>query len=379
MIFITALIFGLRQKLTTLLIESIPHITLQVAEMTPMPLADLPGTPAPIGASSSRIEQQAPQQKQIDNWQQVADIIRRLPQVRLVAPVVKAQGFASKGGNPVGVSVVGADPALQDTISPVSKDLIAGHYLGLSSEEIVIDVKLSEDLRLTTGDRIRLTSSTGASGTFTIVGIYSHGQGRGEAYVTLRTAQSLMGLGTSVNTMFVKLRDIFTADQVADQIMALVPYDAKSWSREFPRFLSSLKMQSAVAYMTSAFSLIASSFAIASVLIVSVLQKSKQIGILKSMGARRRQILTVFIFEGLGVAVVGSALGAVAGTSIVYLLSLLKQPVTQVGQAPEQLFPVSVLPGYIALAILAAIASTVIAALLPARRAARLNPVEVMR
>jgi lipoprotein-releasing system permease protein len=112
---------------------------------------------------------------------------------------------------------------------------------------------------------------------------------------------------------------------------------------------------------------------------VSVLQKSKQIGILKSMGARRQQILTVFIFEGLGVAIVGSMLGAIFGTAIVFLLSLFEQPVTRVGQAPEQLFPVRILPIYISLAMLAAIISTVVAAVLPARRAARMNPVDVMR
>ena len=376
-IFITALIFGLRQKLTTLLIEAIPHITIRVQEVKPTPLADIPGLPS--GASSSRIEQQAPQQKHLDSWAQAVNVVRRLPNVRLAAPAVKEQGFASKGGNPVAVSVVGVEPALQDEVAPVSKNLIAGRYLGLSSEEIVIDVKLAGDLGVAIGDRIRLTSSTGAADAFTVVGVYSRGQGRGEAYVTLRTAQSLFGLGTSVNAIFVKLVDVFAADRVANSIMALLPYKAEPWSHEFPSFLSSLKMQAAVAYLTSVFSLITSAFAIASVLIVSVLQKSKQIGILKSMGARRRQILTVFILEGLGVALVGSVLGALVGTSIVYLLSLLKQPVTQAGQKPEQWFPVAVLPVYIALAIVAAIIATVMAAWLPARRAARLNPVDVIR
>jgi lipoprotein-releasing system permease protein len=376
-IFITALIFGLRQKMTTLLTEAIPHITVQVEEVKPTPLAHIPGASA--GVSSSRIEQQAPQQKYIDNGSQIADIVRRLPNVHLVVPAVRAQGFASKGQNPVGVSVVGAEPALQDAVAPVSKHLIAGQYLGLRREEIVIDVQLAADLHVAIGDRIRLTASTGASDTFTIVGIYSAGRGSGEAYVTLRTAQSLFGLGTSVNTIFVKLGDIFAADWVADHIMVLLPYEAKSWLRESPSFRSSLRAQSAVVYITSVFSLIASSFAIASVLVVSVLQKSHQIGILKSMGARHHQMLRVFLFEGLGVAIVGSILGALLGTSMVYLLSLIRQPVTQVGQAPEQLFPVMVLPMYIALAMLAAIVSTVLAAWLPARRAARLNPVEVMR
>ncbi|MCI0487787.1 MAG: ABC transporter permease [Blastocatellia bacterium] len=376
-IFITSLIFGLQERLTELLTDAIPHITITVEEPAPAPLKEVPG--ASEGASSSLIEQQAPQLKFIDNWQQVVETVYTLPNVRAVAPVVSGQAFVSKGANPVGVALVGANPALQDIITPVTKNLIAGKYIDLASDEIVIDAELAKDLNVATGERIRLTSSTGATDSFTIAGIYSRGQGRGNAYVTLRTGQSLFGYGTSVNAIYVKLIDIYNADSVADRIMALLPYEARSWTREFPQFLASLQVQTASAYLISTFSLVASGFAIAAVLIVSVLQKSKQIGILKSMGVRRRQILRVFIFEGLGVALVGSGLGAIIGMTIVFLLSLFKQPVTQVGQTPDPLFPVRILPFYIALAILAAIISTVIAAVLPARRAAKMNPVDVMR
>lgn len=376
-IFITSLIFGLQDRLTELLTDAIPHVTITVEEPEPKPLENVAG--APQGVSSSRIEKQAPQLKFIENWPQVVETVRGLPNVRSVAPVVSGQAFVSKGANPMGVAVVGADPELQDQIAPVTKDLIAGKYLGLGSDEIVIDAELAKDLDVSTGERIRVTSGTGASDSFTIAGIYSRGQGRGSAYVTLRTGQSLFGYGTSVNVIYVKLIDIYNADSVADRIMALLPYEAQSWTREFPQFLSSLQVQTASAYLISGFSLIASGFAIAAVLIVSVLQKSKQIGILKSMGARRRQILTVFIFEGLGVALVGSTLGAIAGTFIVFLISLFDQPVTRIGQTPEQLFPVRILPIYIGLAMLAAIISTVVAAVLPARSAAKMNPVDVMR
>jgi len=376
-IFITSLIFGLQQHLTELLTDAIPHVTVTVEEPKPRPLSRVPG--APPGLSSTDVEQRAPQLKFIDNYPAVVETIRRLPNVREVAPVVSGQAFVSKGANPIGVAVVGSDPELQDRITPVTKDLISGKYLGLGSDEIVIDSELAKDLNVTTGERVRVTSGTGASDSFTIAGIYSRGQGRGSAYVTLRTGQSLFGLGSMVNAIQVKLIDIYDADSVADRIMALMPYEAKSWTREFPQFLSSLQVQTASAYLISGFSLVASGFAIAAVLIVSVLQKSKQIGILKSMGARRRQILTIFIFEGFGVAVIGSALGAIMGAAIVLGLSIFKQPVTRVGQAPDQLFPVRIIPFYIALAITAAIVSTVLAAVLPARRAAKMNPVDVMR
>ncbi len=375
-IFITSLIFGLQERLTELLTDAIPHVTVTVEDPKPRPLSDVSSAP---GISSTQIEQQAPQLKFIDNYPSVVQTIRRVPNVREVAPVVTGQAFVSKGANPIGVGVIGSDPELQDRITPVSKDLISGKYLGLGSDEIVIDGELAKDLNVTTGERVRVTSGTGASDSFTIAGIYSRGQGRGSAYVTLRTGQSLFGFGTTVNAIQVKLIDIYNADTTADRIMALVPYEAKSWTREFPQFLSSLQVQTASAYLISGFSLVASGFAIAAVLIVSVLQKSKQIGILKSMGARRRQILTVFLLEGFGVAVIGSVLGAVGGAGIVLVLSIFKQPVTRVGQTPEQLFPVRLIPFYIGLAITAAIVSTVIAAVLPARRAAKMNPVDVMR
>lgn len=375
-VFITSLIFGLQDRLTELLTEAIPHVTILVEEPEPRALSKLQGAE---GVSSSRMEQQAPQRKFIDDWPSVVETVRNLPNVHAVAPVVNGQAFASKGANPIGVALVGADPTLQDAITPVSRNLIAGRYLGLASDEIVIDNQLAEDLDVSTGERIRITSGTGVSDSFTIAGIYSRGQGRGSAYVTLRTGQSLFGYGTSVNVIYVKLIDIYDADSVADRIMALLPYEAKSWTREFPQFLSSLQVQSASAYLICIFSLIASAFAIAAVLIVSVLQKSKQIGILKSMGARRRQILKVFILEGLGIAIMGSIVGAMGGSIIVFLLSLFKQTATRVGQAPEQLFPVRFLPIYVLLAMLAAILSTVIAAVLPARRAAKMNPVDVMR
>ncbi len=372
-IFITSLIFGLQAMMSDLLTESIPHIVVQVEDPKPKTLQN---TENPI---SSRIEEQASQLKFIDNWEQVVSTIRGLPNVRGVTAVVSGQGFASKGANPIGVSVVGAEPELLDIITPITKDLTSGRYRGLSSDEIVIDSELAKDLNAQIGERIRLTSSAGQSVSFTIAGIYSRGQGRGSAYVTLRNGQSLFGFGTSVNIIYVKVYDIYDVENLSNLIMALTPYEAKPWTKDFSRFLVNMQMMGASAYLISVFSLIASAFAIASVLVVSVLQKSTQIGILKSMGAKQRQILTVFIVEGLGVAIMGSSLGAFIGTMFVFAISLLKRSDAVIGGTPASLFPVKILPLYIAGAILAAIISTVIAAVLPARRAAKLNPVDVMR
>jgi len=376
-VFLTSLIFGIRGRLTKVLTESIPHVTVKVRELEPAPLSEVQDLASAM--SSSRVEKKAPQLKFIDDWQHAVDMIRTVPNVRVALPAIQGQGFASKGGNPIGVMITGAEPGQQDEVSPVTRDLIAGKYVGLAADEVVIDYELAKDLSVSVGDRVRVTSSTGSTESLSIAGIYSRGQGRGGAYVTLRTGQSLFGMGNSVNVILVKVNDIFGSDEVADRIQSLLPYEARSWSREFPSFVSSLTVQAASAYLISAFSLIASSFAIASVLIVSVLRKSKQIGILKSIGATRAQILRVFTLEGLVIALAGSIAGASIGALMVYLLSLPLQKTARPGHAPDQLFPVAILPAYIFGAVIAAIISTLVAAWFPAKRAAQMNPVDVMR
>ena len=371
------LIFGLQRRLTALLTEAIPHVTVQVPEGKPIPYASIPAGAA--GPSSSRSEMQAPQRKNIDDWRTVLAVATKIANVRSVTPAVAGQGFASKGANPVGVALIGADPAQQELVTPVTKNLIGGHYQGLAGDEVVIDYELAKDLNVGVGDRIRITSVSGIPEPLRIAGVYSKGQGRGSAYVTLRTGQSMLGIGNSVNVVYVKVNDIYGADAVAERLSALLDCEAKSWSSEFPSFVTSLQAQSASAYLIAAFTLIASSFAIASVLIVSVQRKSKQIGILKSIGARGNQILLVFLFEGLGIAVAGSLTGAIAGSAVVYLLSLPKQAAVRFGGTPESLFPLLLDPLYILAAMGAATLATVLAALLPARSAARMNPVDAMR
>jgi len=379
-VFISSLIFGLQRRITQLLTDIIPHVVVSPLEENPVPLRDIPG--GSRLPTSTRIESQSQQKREITNWREAEGVIARIPGVAAIAPAVMGQGFVSRGEQRIGAQVFGAVPEQLDAVNPVTKYLVAGHYEGLTSEEIVISYKLAQDLAVATGDRVRLTSSEGLSESFLIAGIYDTGQERSvgsRAFLTLRAAQSLYATGTAVETILVRGTDLFTADRIAARVEALLPLDAEAWTEQSPQVVASLGAQSASGYLVSGFSLIASSFAIASILIVSVLQKSREIGILKSMGAKRRQILAVFLLEGLGIGIVGSLLGALVGSGIVWFLTLFKQPVTRAGAPAEQLFPAQFSPGVIVAAVVAAILATVIAALLPARRAARLNPVEVMR
>jgi lipoprotein-releasing system permease protein len=381
-VFMTSLIFGLRQRFSAILTDLTPHVSITPRELEPTPLSRIDRPQPGERIVSSRVERQSPQRKLIENWPEVIRVIRGVSGVTAVAPAVTGQGFISRGARRLGVTVFGADPESLDAVNNVTKYVFAGRYLGLGADEIVVTYKLAEDLGVGIGDRVRLTSSEELSQSFRIAGLYDTGQDQAfgsRVYLTLRAAQSLFATGTGVGTIFVRTREIFRADRQADRIGALLPYKVESWMEQTPQFLAGLAAQNASALLISGFSLIASAFAIASVLIVSVLQKSKQIGILKSMGAKGRQILLVFTLEGLGIALIGASLGALLGSGIVWGLTQIKQPVTRMGADPESLFPAVLAWQVVGGAMLAATITTVLAAILPARRAARLDPVQVIR
>lgn len=379
-IFISSLIYGILGHVTGQLTDMLPHVMVRARERTPAAAPPRAGPAPGGGAFFARVERQNEQQKRLENWRHAADVIRAVPRVEAVAPAVTGQAIARRGGRRLGVQVFGADPAALDRVTPVTRYLSSGYYQGLGAEEVVLSYEAAEELGVAAGDRVRLASDEGAAATFRVVGIYDLGQEQYLAYVTLRAGQSLFGTRNAVDSLLVRTDDLYGADAVADRLAALLPgLEPDPWTRRFPEFVSSLGGYKATALLVSGFSLVASGFAIASVLIVSVVQKARQIGILKSLGATRPQILTIFLLEGLGIAVVGGVAGALLGAGVVHGLGYFRQAPRHPGVPAEPLFPSDLSAALVGAAVASAIAATMIAALLPARQASGLDPVEVMR
>ncbi len=375
-VFISALVFGIRKSVLAMLTDVLPHVTVQAAEQKAAPLSQLEGT---AELTTSRIEKQNPQRKYLENWSHDVQVIRGIAGVTAVAPVVMGQGVLSHGGKQVGTQVTGADPESMDTVISIGKFIIAGKYHGLRPNEIVLNYKSARDLGVAMGDRVRFAAEN-QSDSFLIAGIYDPGRNSVRAeYIALRPAQSLFETGSAVTMILVKGQNLYQSDALADRVGTLLPVDAKSWSREFPDVLGSMNAYDASAYLVSGFSLVASGFAIASILIVSVVQKGRQIGILKGIGATSRQIMEIFLLEGLFISLIGSVLGAAIASGLILGLGGLRQPATRPGGIGEPLFPSDLSWQLVASAIASAVFTTVLAAALPARRAARLDPVEVLR
>ena len=361
-------------------IGSQPHVVVRPPDQRPRLLSEIQSERDGHAILASAVDKQISQRKDVENPRQLEAQLAGFPGVSTLASTVKGNAFLIRGAKRLGASVIGGDPAALERIYRVQKYMVAGQWVDIGPDRIVMGWRLAEDCGVRLGDRVRIESSEGVTATFIIAGLFDagvDGLDRGRIYVSLRAAQSLFAMQENVSQIDVKLVDPFQANDAADAIAAALPYKTDSWIREQPQVESAVGTQTGVRNLISGFALVSSAFAIASVLIVSVIQKSKQIGILKSIGARDSQILRVFIFQGLLIAIAGCILGCV----VAYVMVSGFSSISTVGRfgRVKQVLPVVVDPNVFAIACGAATLSTLIAAALPAWRASKLDPVEAIR
>lgn len=379
-VFISGLITGLQRRLVSTVTDSIAHVTLSAPERAPRVAADAPGI-SPGATVIANSQQRIWQPDVIDKCRCIEAQLALIPQITSVSPGVTGQALIQSAGNEASVVVLGGNPTQQDPISNLSQNMVEGSYLGLGGSEVVVTYTLAEDFQLSLGDRVRLTTAAGETQTFRVGGIADTGRGGvsgSPVFVTLRAAQSLFSKGTAVTSISLRVADVFSANRIGDMLEAGLGLQADTWMRDNVSLLAALRAQSSSSLLISVFSLLASGFAVASVLIVSVLKRSREIGILKAMGAKPAQILRVFTFEGLIIGICGSSLGALIGGGLITALSNIKQPPTVPGQAPSPVFPGIVTIEIIVVTMAAGIIIATIASVLPARQAASLDPVEVI-
>jgi lipoprotein-releasing system permease protein len=372
--FINCLLLGVQTRFINDLIGSIAHISVKVPDPDPKPLADTKEQ-----KYAATVQKQLQKRTDLRRPGRLEALLHQFPHVQHAAAAVGGQAFLIRGVRQFGVTVRGADPAKQETISGLSDDMVQGRWLSIGPNDIVIGFKLAQDTGVALGDTITLVSSEGVQQRFIVAGIFDTGQVQVDGstvFVTLRAAQQLFATGNDANSISLKLDDPWQADRVSKMISDSLGFKTENWMEEQAQLVNAFAAQNGSRVMISFFSLAASAFGIASVLIVSVFQRSRQIGILKSMGAKDSQILRVFALQGLFISVIGALVGAVSAYALLTFLMGFKQ-VARFGKS-DQLFPAILDPKIFALAMLAAIVATMLAALLPAFRAARTNPVEVI-
>ena len=370
-VFMSALLTGLQASIFKTLLDYQAQIVIKPPDEAPRILRQ--GTNVEL---ATRVQPRAQRLRSLDQWQKVRDTTLAIPGVLVVAPVIEDSAFIVRGDANTGVSVRGIEPQSYLRLIALEEKIIAGRA-NVSSTDVLIGSKLAEDLGLGIGDKLTLKAALGTSVVLFVSGIFdfgNQGQNTGSVYVALRTAQSLMGLPGGVTSLWVKVTEPFEAESTAQQIAAQPDIKVESWIETNAEFFKALSGQTLSFFMIRLFVGLTAALGIASVLVVSVVQKSKEIGILRATGTTRGQILGVFLLQGAILGLLGSVFGSLMGWG--FLTAWRGFAVNDEGVPFFTLEAGPVLYIYVALG--ATLVGTV-SALFPAQRAARLDPAVAIR
>jgi lipoprotein-releasing system permease protein len=371
-VFMSALLSGLQANFVKRVLTGQAHIQL----LPPKEVARALRGADPQTIEGSIVQSPLQRLKSIDQWQSVSAQIKALPEVNVVSPAVNGSALVVRGDASRAISVIGIEPELYFRIVPMPEKIVRGSAR-VTVNDILIGTELASDLGVSVGDKLRVTAANGSANTLTITGIFDLGNKGANARTTmmaLRSAQSLLGLPGGVSALDVTVHDVYAAELVARHITALTGVQADSWIKTNEQFFTAVSAQTTANTAIRVFVGLSVAFGIASVLVVSVVQKSREIGILRAMGITRGQVLRVFLLQGgllgLGGAVAGSLLGSVG---LVVWQQAQRNPDGTV------MFAVSFEPLMFAMALLLATLTGLLASFAPAMRAARLDPVVAIR
>jgi lipoprotein-releasing system permease protein len=371
-VFLSALISGLQTSLVEKTLGSQAHVTVQVAREVPRPL-----TPATTDRAIARVVQPTSHRlRSIDGWPALLLDIERMTGVTAASPTVVGAAFAVRADAKEAVFVQGVDPERFLAIMDVCQKIVAGRF-DLTSGQVAIGSTLARELNVGIADKIRITTTEGIEDIVTVSGVFTFGNesvDRTWIITSLRHAQSIYALPGGATTIQIKVADVFDADRIGRELHDRAGVDADSWMKLNAALLTGLSAQNNSKALIQFFVVIAVALGIASVLAVSVVQKTREIGIMRAVGTASRRVLEIFLIQGGVLGLVGSVIGSAFGALLAKLFENLAR-----GPDGTPQFPIALdLSIFVGATILATTVG-LLAAVLPARRASRIDPALAIR
>lgn len=370
--YISALISGLQGNTVAKTLGSQPHISLRA----PDDLLKASRSPDDAGTTVlADTQPRAQRLRSVANWQELVPLLERRPGVVTVSPMVSGSGLALRGEATQAIALMGVELERYERIVGLRGKVVSG-AARLAPGEAIIGQELAADLGVRVGDRLTVDTGT-VNESLRVTALVDLGVkdlNRRTVIVPLRAAQSLLGLPGGATVIDLQVDNVWAADAVARTLRSEFPYEVESWQETNAQLVSALNAQSVSTAVIRGVVLVVVVLGIASVLVVSVVQKRREIGILRAMGATRGQILRVFLLQGAVVGGLGSVLGVLLAVVLIWLFTHFVR-----GSDGLPLFAITLAPATALQMALLATVCGVLAAIAPARRAAALDPAQAIR
>jgi len=317
--------------------------------------------------------------------------------VKAVSYFLNGQALLSCGDKVTGVVVKGIVPRDEVRVGKLGSYMKEGS-LGLDDDGMAIGSELADKLGISAGSEVSVISPSSISAKtalfpgalkaesrrFKVSGIFTSGMYEYDmnlVYVGLAGAQKLLGTGELASGLSVRVDDVSMVDDVKRRLQAALgpEYSVRTWVDMNRNLLSALKLEKTVMFIILALIVMVACFNITSALIMTVLEKTKDIGILKAIGATRTNVMAVFALQGGIIGLIGTSLGAVTGIAVCWCLKTYKFI-----NLPKEIYYIDTLPvrleqGDVNLIIASSILISLVATIYPAYKASRMDPVEALR
>ena len=376
---VSSLMQGSENDFIRRLVDNSPHITIQDEFRNPrlQPVQQL----YPEGAIEIRRVKPLTETRGIRGYPQILDDLRTLPALR-ASPVLVGQALVSFAGKDIAVSLNGMIPAEVNDVTTIQNYMVAGSVDALiaNPDGIVLGDTLVRKLSLALGENVTVTAPTGEVHTFKILGLFHTGRAdydNTQTFADLKRVQALLKRLNRANTIILKLSDPQRAHVMADEIERRFGYKSVSWQEANEDLMSTLTTRNIIMYTVVSAVLIVAAFGIYNVISTVVLEKQRDIAILKSMGFRARDIRHIFLIQGVLLGLAGSAVGLPLGAGL--MLGLMQIRLKFPGSSDPVPLPIDWNWPQFAIAAGFAMCAALCAGLLPARKAASVQPVDVLR
>lgn len=300
-----------------------------------------------------------------------------------IAPHLNAQGIVRYGTLEKTASLIGIDPILERKASVIDRFVVHNRLNHLISDRysIIIGRLLAKDLGIDeTGKKVIITTPNGTTQLLKVVDFFDSGItyiDQSRIYLNIKTLQTLTGKTKEVNEIVFKLKDVHRAEEVARRINRETGYYTESWQFAYKNFLQIFKIQNYVTYIIVFAILVVSAFGIFNIIMMTVMEKRRDIAILKAIGYEDGDIVRIFTYNGLMIGLIGSFLGCLLGFGLQEYLASVDIEVQGIVRTKGFLLDRD--PMYFLYGIAFALFSSLIASFYPSFKASRLNPIDIFR